>query len=1724
MKAQAETSVMEDASEARATPGLGAAVGSPYASGGGGVTFERRVAAGYLAALLTGDAVAGLRGTRVVRVAFQQAPREAVDDLVISAQSSRDAAPSLTSAVGVRRHPRFTRSDQDTQKLLASYLRSQAEVRRAGHDHEYALVVAGPQGAATELAMLAAHARTSTEAEFYDLVEQPGRFDSRVRRRLGYFRSLVAGALTDLGMPSAEQDARLAGWRLLTRLTVRQPRYEAPDATDWEELLNTLRASAREGTLDGARALRDRLEVLAGTYSPQAASVDRATLLRDVHGLIATDLTRHDPSWLSLEAIERTARASVRTTIGQSPAGEGIHLERESILDALRTQVRDKRFVVVHGSSGSGKSALVLAAIDAEKSSETDAFDAVYLNLRQLPDSSVSLDAALGTPLRDVLSLMTAPERRLVIDGADYLTEVSATPLPGLLQAARDADVGVVLVATDEAVGAVKAELGPALEIAELPVGGLEDSDLEQVSTSHPRLQALFSTERSRDLIRRPVIADLLVRAQVSVDAVTEVDAMAQVWSILVRRNERNDHGAPDARDFTLKLLAQHALGGMDDDELLHRIDLGVVDALRRDGILAPRSEAPWQRVPEFFHEQLRLYAVSQVLLTRADPVSELQTASAPRWALPAARLAVQYLLAAGDSPENPLAGRFERLQGAFDLLADAGYGERWSDVPTEAALPLPSSDQLLAPAWTALTAGASAGLMRIFRLVQQRHYPGPWVDRFVAEPIVSALLNNGWPRAANDDAAHLIRNWLQSLIVANVPAGNPLRVRLRDRIADRVASADAKEIESARAAAEALAARTPEQVAKDEARRSRLPSSSGPIGFRRRRQQVRKQSQPRELTQETVVEQLGLLGSDLGEAGESLLRRIAEHAPSRLEPAVETILAGQAIASYSPTLLTELTEAYYLEDVHPEDDDFGWDRRDEGVRRHGHRGGTTPFSSAYRGPFLAMFRADFQGGVAFLIRLLNHAALCRVKSFRRWQDSADPIEENSVTLSIAGQPQPYVGDSNVWLWYRGGGVGPYPCMSALQALEVFTDELLAAKAPMDRLVELLMPNCENLAMPAFVVGMLVRHIEDAGSLLDPYLSEPDVWHLEFGRTVQEGTGMLSRRDTATSPERRNWTFREASMMLALRADPPRAAKLDAIATLLQQRARDQLGLAADQEPDPDALKYLASVAGWASSLRRDSFRLTQTEEGVLIEGTIPEDTAAILESGEAEQALVSQAYRLVNRYDYGRHSLAGPPPTEQSELRTDVEIAKQLLGMGSFDSRTPFQACAAVACSVIELHFINQDPTEFEDLVWATKLLLEIAALYDGQPANDAYEFSYFVHDPDLAASRSVALLLLPAATELVSALNPEEDPSYEDVTAANRWAATHASLDDRMAWSQSLDIVWAAPAIELPGEGSSHVLLLALIEDSIRGCLIGDWDDELQHRQPASLDGPLVEALAVADPADIVAERLLPGIRALQLLSTRTGELAEQAGALQRALIDAYTAVRQQEEHAPRHSSTDMLTIARALLVLHDHGQPEPILRQLEAVIDRNDLLDEFMDAVSAVGEENSRLGRAAISVWPTLMDHAMNLMDIGHLPVGDGFLAARGIASLIPNPTYANNYLVRELDAGPVGWINFDVVVPHISRWVTFAAGHRESVDQLVTLLRLGRIEQQVELGLPWIEALVKADPPAIAGHSYLLPGWLSDIRSAATTTPPKAVWQRVVDQLLVAGEERVAALAD
>ena len=184
---------------------------SPYATGGGGVTFERKAAVMYLAHLLVDDAAVGIGdGRRVVGVGFQQAPSHPVDDLVVWAQRPEELEPSLVLAVGVRRSLNLVASDEKAQRLVRQFVDAVISAPAGGPEQRLGLVVAGSRYQADQLGTLAGLAAVQMDAHgFFDLVRTPRKFNAKTRNRLDQLSELVTHALVDLGV--AEPDAAAGG-------------------------------------------------------------------------------------------------------------------------------------------------------------------------------------------------------------------------------------------------------------------------------------------------------------------------------------------------------------------------------------------------------------------------------------------------------------------------------------------------------------------------------------------------------------------------------------------------------------------------------------------------------------------------------------------------------------------------------------------------------------------------------------------------------------------------------------------------------------------------------------------------------------------------------------------------------------------------------------------------------------------------------------------------------------------------------------------------------------------------------------------------------------------------------------------------------------------------------------------------------------------------------------------------------------------------------------------------------------------------------------------------------------------------------------------------------------------------------------------------------------------------------------------------------------------------
>jgi len=957
---------------------------SPYATGGGGVTFERRVAVQYLAHLLVGDNATELgNGRRVVSVAFQQAPNHPVDDLLIQAARLDKSQSSLELALGVRRSINLVKSDRSTQKLIGQFIHAAINEPADGKEYRLGLVVSQSQPHAQEVAQLADLAKGQSNPDsFFKLVRTPQKFSAKLRDRLDHLENIVKDILADPN--TSEISQRLAEkrtWQILSKLTVSMLRLEPPDETDWCSVVNSLRLIVRDSDLTEASRLRDRLLALASEYSPRAANVDLTTLRRDTHELL--DFTRrlHRCGWETLNSLDQQARHTVRAEITEGDGNRPFHLNQSDKVKELIKKISNTGALIITGESGIGKSALAVLGLTSIADTDPKRLQILCVNLYHIPKLVIEIEKILESPLHTLLNELSAPQRFLVIDGADAVTAEKHDAFRYLVNSAKGSCVKVVAVTPTDSKKVVSDIIKECFGngVQEYAMSHLDDSEIDKLVEVFPELTRLSSNLRSRKLLRRLVVVDLLVRGKISGTPLTDTDAMNEVWTGLVRRHGKSDRGFPNSRETTLLKLAELELGKGERLDVINSVDPSALDGLCRDGLLR-NSPADSLRIgPEFAHDEVRRYAVARFLLASDNnPGYELLKVNPPRWSLAAARLACQAWLGKAHTSRLPLSGRFAELQESLEALVKKGHGSRWGDVPTEALLTLTNPESLLRDAWPHLTANEGTGLQRLFRLVNQRLRDKDGViDIIAVEPIVKILLKEttSWQfgRQFRELVGDPLVSWLRGHVIANTPGGHSLRLLLRQRLLDACAEADRRfEGERQGKAAEHTPEATEHERQTQEERDFFSATDPSSHYSRQRQEKI-----PREIKDELVLQLLALLGPDLGKEGKAILMRVAKDAPRYLGPAVDDFWAGRALAKDRSGLLAKLTEAYYL-DKEVEASSFS-SLHTEGVRPHrgqffhGQRG------AWHRGPFIPLFQIDFCNGVQVLNRLLNHAARIRV-------------------------------------------------------------------------------------------------------------------------------------------------------------------------------------------------------------------------------------------------------------------------------------------------------------------------------------------------------------------------------------------------------------------------------------------------------------------------------------------------------------------------------------------------------------------------------------------------------------------------------------------------------------------------------------------------------------------------------------------------------------------------
>ncbi|MEA5456790.1 ATP-binding protein [Sinomonas sp. JGH33] len=1589
-----------------------------------------------------------------------------IDDIVVEGQDPSGIIHRVS--IGVRRDPHLVKSEESSVPLFRDYLRividNWPEV--SSGTWSMALAAATQRPAQTELNTLAASARSvPNSAEFAALMARPGATNAEVRGRLDHVKDLVRQAATGLTGASSLSPDELT-WRLLSCLKVHNLRLEGTNTRDQTTAVAALRKVIADDSVQTADTVFLKIAELTRAWAARGSVITEPMLRKELSGYGLKRSSSHARAWDVLDRFGVRLRDSIRPGLG----AEALEFERadeRARLESLMRNVGESGgSLVVTGEPDVGKSALSLRVLEALRS---EGASVVSLSLRDLPPRVAEFEALLGgAPLSDVLSTGAArPRRLLLIDGSESVLEGRRDVFRELAAVALETGLGVVAITRTDGAGQVLKSLVRASEIAgtalapvQHVVGPLSEEERRSLPDTFGALARLSGDPRAEWLLGRPGLVDALLRSGRVVEPTTalcEADVFSAVWRDLVRQDEVHEPGAASADDREQAALsvARRTLG------LLPIQSSGTAAAeLKSDGVLRVPHDPAFSSGDEFSTDLFRDFALCRLFIR--DGWNPLADAGAPRWAIRAARLACQAFLNYGDRRTA-----WATLVARFDQIAH-DHGDRWVEVPYEALLTLGDAESAIRDLWVTLTEGGQRGLRTLLRLAHLRYVKNTIGDPFALAPIVKAAFGDRpvfdqRPGAGRSELTDAIRSvvlaWLRGMAVYG-RGQDELRQTIRDVVLD---------------------------------------------------------GEP-QLWDEFTIEALAMLGPDIDGRSEAWLRDVGEQRPSSLYPAVESPVVALSMSASRPELLLHLAEAYYIEHPDPDDHWRGMGPLGDGIRdsRHGMAGVGDPQAAWYYGPFFRLLNTVPAEAIAFTNRMLDHAAAFRVEklgSYLGESEVPDGVELDIVGLGM----RRYLGDSQVWAWYRGTTAGSNSCMSALLALERFVDHLHEKRAiPARTIAELLLRECHNLAVPGLLVGFLVRHPDASEDLLDPFLADPDVWDLEIARrTGEDGFRVRdSDADKLTGADLRRHTPHDVVGWMVVnarrRGDVDRLTQLEQVGDHLLENARSRLTGAPGED------EYIAMVEGWAAEFRLENYRASEVDGGVLIEFERPEQVERVLAPRNLELQTTSTLYRFQNRYSRAND---GPKDWSIDDLRADLATARSISeGAIPEGFLWPENSLVAVAAAAVRAHALGLTTIEKSDLVWAAEAVMWAAE--NPRVDSTSYPGTVFPMGADRPAAVAAPLLLL----------EPFDDLGLDRQRLEGSLRALASSLYDevRMAYAKGCEPIWdAACSFDANSDRCiRHQPAWDAAVASLADCRLGPWSQEGQRRVPDPLTPPFHETLSGVDSRDLLVNHLRMPV-ACMVDARTSGCSADDALHLWMPLWSAHQRGLEQwwREGYDHGEIVHHEPIAQRLVEITISGESDVLEAHIKTFAENSKTLHLLLEGLARVFTYDARLRLSLPDFWPWAMRVALDAIGDGTTLRAERHWFDYAVAAIlpVPHPRSSDPDIGATLQTCRGNWIQPDALEGLDERWLRLAQGEPKAVDAVVTFARSAPRAWQTTTALTWIESIIGGRFDLFANRIWLLGEWFTDLHEAdAVTADVRAQYHRIVDGLAAAGDQRAVRL--
>lgn len=1041
-------------------------VASPLSTGGAGPDFETEVRVSYLVALLTGSVPRGAAGGTTVEVVFQQAAAGApLDDVVVRSRGSSGATSTLE--LQVKHRFTFAPSDANFNAILQAswdtYTRRDflAEGSRLG-------VAAGqfPERVRSHYMRVPTWANTSTSAShFFDRIRTPRLASDVMRAFVETVRAgleAYAGALPDTSV-----------WDFFRRMVILEFDFGIEGSRDRQFAVEALRSLIPDRDPSRAQSLYDRLIKLASDAGHTAGGYTGETLRES---LVGSDLLAPPSCWADLSRINE---ASTRTLQLIDDCIGGVVLDRTSTVSELLDRMEGGGVVALIGDAGVGKSALLKTAA-LSRAADGPVLALSPTRLQGIVGwEGLSSRWQLNNSLERLILAMSGTGRPcLVIDGVDridgpgerdavndLLTAITRLPR------ARDGTPPwtIVLTTRGETLSGVRDWLHVPITTENLlRVPELGDEEANAISVALPHLREVLQRTDVGPVVRNLYFLRIFERARAVGDvepvpaAVTETDVHFIWWNRVIGAGGAEGR----ARQTALLELGEEALrtsaGGLRGAGL----DPRVLHDLEGDHVLRYDSASDTYR---FAHDIVEDWTIARTFGRHDNRVAEwLQSLGEPFRAY----LPLQFFACALLEREDGLRSWQQLLQSAEQIGPDRRWRESVITAPFRSAR-LAGLLELIGPTLLADDGVRLNVFLRAVRTVGIEPDPalrsvvmGQGVAPAEGAAVLMELALPIWriwiptmewlirqlptlPSQVRSEASHLMLIW-QRTTAPGVPWRREIGEVALQWWRGRVAP---------------------------DGRYVFVPREIEPYFDRLRDTVV--------FSADAIPKAIpGFLKDviDVGR-GDRIERWLAERPHRTLAKHTPKAYADFALE----LLLPRRGEVSDQESDAENDPDI--------VSNYAY----VP-ASHLQGPFLVLIREHEAEGLRVINTLVNVATAAE----QRRQHESEWARLEHVSVPFFESPKAFLGDIQMYLWFRPLGGAPYAVESALMALEVWMEEQVAGGRDPEALFRTVLSSSESIATVAVCVSVCLAHPDRCLRAAAPFVCTAALWHWDIARASHD--------------------------------------------------------------------------------------------------------------------------------------------------------------------------------------------------------------------------------------------------------------------------------------------------------------------------------------------------------------------------------------------------------------------------------------------------------------------------------------------------------------------------------------------------------------------------------------------------------------------------------------------